>query len=177
MTFAESTKSLEELNQKFNLLVDTLNGVEVQLDNGTNWKIVGPQTLLSPSEYIEDSEGFNEQIETIKDTLFKAFVSEGLTDENTIGDFAQTVLQDKVLPGMGVNNPEAAEALCNFLLNGGDGKSLRKELSPHVSKETLDLIGVKREHNADVKEDIHFEYPYYPGLDAGDYCTYVFYQL
>jgi len=44
-------------------------------------------------------------------------------------------------------------------------------------KETLDLIGVKREHNADVKEDIHFEYPYYPGLDAGDYCTYVFYKL
>tara|TARA_B000000565_G_C23746253_1_gene362924 strand:- start:461 stop:706 length:246 start_codon:yes stop_codon:yes gene_type:complete len=44
-------------------------------------------------------------------------------------------------------------------------------------KETLDLIGVKREHNADVIEDIHFEYPYYPNLEAGDYCTYVFYQL
>ena len=44
-------------------------------------------------------------------------------------------------------------------------------------KETLDLIGVKREHNADVKEDIHFEYPYYPGLDAGEYCTYIFYSL
>ena len=29
----------------------------------------------------------------------------------------------------------------------------------------------------DVKDDVHFERAYYPGLDAGDYCTYVFYQL
>ena len=47
----------------------------------------------------------------------------------------------------------------------------------HLIKNTLDLIGVKREHNADVLDDIHFEYPFYPDLVAGEYCTYVFYGL
>ena len=144
MTFAASSKNLQDLNQKFQLLVDALTGMEVQLNNGSNWKIVGPQTLLSPSEYVEDSEGFREQIENIKESLFKSFVSEGLTDQNTIGDYAQTVLQDQVLPGLGVENPDAAEVLCNFLLNGGNGKAIRKELSGQVSKETLDLITMSK---------------------------------
>ena len=144
MTFAASSKTLEEMNQKFDLLVDNLNGMEVQLNNGSTWKIVGPQTLPSPREYVEDHEGFNEQIENIKQSLTSAFIDEGLTSQNTIGDFAQTVLQDKTLPMNGVNDPEAAEVLCNFLLNGGNGKEIRKALADRVSKPVLDLITMSK---------------------------------
>lgn len=144
MTFADSSKTLEEMNQKFDLLVSNLSGMEVQLDNGAIWKIVGPQSLLAPSEYVEDLEGFRGQIANIKESLLNAFMSEGLTDQNTIGDFAQTVLQDKVLPGMGVQDSEAAELLCNFLLNGGNGKAIRQSLSGRVTKEILDLITMSK---------------------------------
>lgn len=41
-------------------------------------------------------------------------------------------------------------------------------------KKTLDLIGVKKENNIDVLDDIYFERPFYPELLAGDYCTYIF---
>ena len=58
-----------------------------------------------------------------------------------------------------------------------DVKDSLEDGEEQLIKETLDLIGVKREHNADVKDDVHFERAYYPGLDAGEYCTYVFYQL
>jgi hypothetical protein len=144
MTFADSSKTLEEMNQKFDLLVDNLNGTTVQLNNGTTWKIVGPQSLPSPREYVEDKSGFDEEIENIKSSLLKSFMDEGLTDQNTIGDFAQTVLQDKVLPQMGVQDPEAAELLCNFLLNGGNGKEIRQSLSEKVSIETLNLITMSK---------------------------------
>ena len=144
MTFADSSKTLEEMNEKFNLLVDHLNGLEVQLNNGTSWKVVGPQTLPAPREYVEDHEGFNEQIENIKKSLTSAFIDEGLTSQNTIGDFAQTVLQDKVLPRNGVSDLEAAEVLCNFLLNGGNGKEIRNSLSGKVSKPVLDLITMSK---------------------------------
>jgi len=58
-----------------------------------------------------------------------------------------------------------------------DVKDSLEDGEEQLIKETLDLIGVKREHNADVKDDVHFERPYYPNLDAGEYCTYIFYQL
>lgn len=41
-------------------------------------------------------------------------------------------------------------------------------------EKTLDLIGVKKEDNIDVLDDIYFERPFYPELLAGDYCTYIF---
>ena len=144
MTFADSSKTLEEMNQKFDLLVDNLNGVEVQLNSGTTWKIVGPQSLPAPREYVEDQAGFNEEIENIKTYLLKSFIDEGLTEQNTIGDFAQTVLEDKVLPQMGVQDPESAELLCNFLLNGGNGKEIRQSLTGKVSTETLSLITLSK---------------------------------
>ena len=146
MTFADSSKTLEEMNQKFDLLVDNLNGVEVQLNNGTTWKIVGPQSLPSPREYVEDKAGFDEEIENIKTSLFTAFTDEGLTDQNTIGDFAQKVLEGKILPSMGVNDENAVEILCNFLLNGGNGKAIRAVLSnlSNVPKESIDLITLSK---------------------------------
>ena len=42
---------------------------------------------------------------------------------------------------------------------------------------TLEYLELNRSHCADVIDDVHFELPYYPDLLAGDYCTYVFYQL
>ena len=58
-----------------------------------------------------------------------------------------------------------------------DVKDSLEDGEEQLIKETLDLIGVKREHNADVKDDVHFELPFYPDLLAGEYCTYIFYQL
>ena len=146
MTFADSSKTLQEMNQKFDLLVDNLNGVEVQLGNGTTWKIVGPQSLPAPREYVEDQAGFDEEIENIKNSLLRSFTDEGLTDQNTIGDFAQKVLEEKVLPRMGVNDENAAEIMCNFLLNGGNSKSIREVLSnfSNVSKETIALVTLSK---------------------------------
>ena len=57
-----------------------------------------------------------------------------------------------------------------------DVKDSLEDGEEQLIKETLDLIGVKREHNADVKDDVHFELPFYPDLLAGEYCTYIFYQ-
>ena len=44
---------------------------------------------------------------------------------------------------------------------------------------TLKFLELNRSHCADVKEDISFELPpsYLSDLLAGDYCTYVFYEL
>ena len=40
---------------------------------------------------------------------------------------------------------------------------------------TLEKLELNKSYCADVIDDVHFELPFYPGLLAGDYCTYVFY--
>ena len=42
---------------------------------------------------------------------------------------------------------------------------------------TLEHLELNRSHCADVLDDSHFELPFYPDLLAGEYCTYIFYQL
>ena len=52
-----------------------------------------------------------------------------------------------------------------------------EECEKELVDSTLKLLELNRSHCADVIDDVHFELPYYPDLLAGDYCTYVFYQL
>ena len=41
-------------------------------------------------------------------------------------------------------------------------------------QETLEYLELDKWICVDVKDDIHFEYPFLPDLLGGDYCTYVF---
>ena len=56
-------------------------------------------------------------------------------------------------------------------------KYIIKNYKKELVDSTLELLELNRSHCADVIDDVHFELPFYPDLLAGDYCTYVFYQL
>ena len=43
-------------------------------------------------------------------------------------------------------------------------------------QQTLEHLELDKYICVDVKDDIHFEYPFLPDLLGGDYCTYVFHN-
>ncbi len=62
----------------------------------------------------------------------------------------------------------------SFLANGdASGLSINEETTIYKTLEWADLSLINHQC-VDVLEDVHFEYPFIPGLLAGDYCTYIF---
>ena len=59
----------------------------------------------------------------------------------------------------------------SYLVNNDDSSL---DLYEKITVEgTLKSLGIKGEC-IDVKDDIHFEKPFIPGLLPGDFCTYIF---
>ena len=63
----------------------------------------------------------------------------------------------------------------SYIANGDE--SGLEEGEKELIDSTLEHLELNRSHCADVLDDSHFELPFYPDLLAGDYCTYIFYQL
>jgi len=65
----------------------------------------------------------------------------------------------------------------SYIANGDE--SGLEEGEKELVDSTLEHLELTRSYCADVKEDISFELPpsYLSELLAGDYCTYVFYEL
>lgn len=62
----------------------------------------------------------------------------------------------------------------SYLVNG-DASGLEDGEENQV-QETLEYLELDKWICVDVKDDIHFEYPFLPDLLGGDYCTYVFHN-
>ena len=62
----------------------------------------------------------------------------------------------------------------SYLVNG-DASGLENGEENQV-QETLEYLELDKWICVDVKDDIHFEYPFLPDLLGGDYCTYVFHN-
>ena len=79
-----------------------------------------------------------------------------------------------------MNNKESTEVRlpiywASYIANGDE--SGLEEGEKELIDSTLEHLELNRSYCADVLDDSHFELPFYFDLLAGDYCTYIFYQL